>query len=136
MLVIHIVAQIIEHHVTVEDRVAVSKTFLCKAVVVIPWTHLLYHGFNVAIGRKHSHTLVVCEHFTYILRRESEHLVQLRLRRCIPADIEAAGQVIQGHRTHPCQENTLEIALEFLEKVTIEAVGMGYCMIDLLSEFV
>ena len=51
----------------------------------------------------------------------------------MPADIEAAGQVVQCHGTYACHEDTLEHALELLEHIAVEAAGMGDGMVNLLA---
>lgn len=51
----------------------------------------------------------------------------------MPANIEPTRHIIQGHRTDTCDEDTLKHALELLEDITIEAIGMGDCPIYILA---
>ena len=50
----------------------------------------------------------------------------------MPANIETTRHIVQGNRTDTCDENTFKHALELLEDITIEAVGMGDCPIYIL----
>jgi len=51
----------------------------------------------------------------------------------MPTNIETARHIVQGNRTDTCDENTLKHALELLEDITIEAVGMGDCPIYIFT---
>ena len=136
MLVIHIVAKIIENHIAVEDSVPVTEALFCETVVVVPRTHFLNHSLNVTVGRQHTYTLIIGEHLADILCREAQHLVQFRHRRCIPPDVETAGQVIQGDRAHSCQKDALEHALEQFEDFPVETACVGHLVVNFLPVFV
>lgn len=73
---------------------------------------------------------------THILLREPQHAVEKWIRADIPADIEAAGQIVQGNRADTRHENTVEHALVILEGIPIETAGMRDNMIDLVVLFI
>ena len=50
---------------------------------------------------------VVGQHLTYLLFGESHHLVESVGKGVVGTDIEAAGEVVEGHRTHACHEDAL-----------------------------
>lgn len=110
------------------------KRFLGKAIVVILWLHLLNHRLHIAFQL--SRFLIVTHHGTHILLREPQHAVEKWIRADIPADIEAAGQIVQGNRADTRHENTVEHALVILEGIPIETAGMRDNMIDLVVLFI
>lgn len=66
----------------------------------------------------------------------TQHAVEKWIRADIPADIEAAGQIVQGNRADTRHENTVEHALVILEGIPIETAGMRDNMIDLVVLFI
>ena len=130
------VAEVVEHHVAVEHPSGVFKTVFGEAVVVVPRPHLFNHSLHVAMRRQHAHLFIIIEHGAHVVGGEAQHLVEGGVRREVPPDVEAAGKVVEGHWTDAGEEDTVEVSLELLEQVTIEAVGMGYGMIHRLALFV
>ena len=128
--------QVVKHHIAVENRVAVTQAFFSETIVVVPRLHILNHILYVAVCGKHPHALVVQEHIPHIRGGEPEHLVQFRLGGSIPTDVEAAGEVVECDGAYSGEEDALEIALELLEKVPVEPVGVGDGVIDFLALFV
>ena len=68
-----------------------------------------------------------------LLPSSPTYLVELWLGGDMPANIESTRHIIQGHRTDTRDEDTLEHTLEFLEDITVEAIGMGDCPIYLFT---
>lgn len=51
---------------------------------------------------------VILQHIPYIFFCESCHFIELWIQRVIGADVESAGQVIHGNRTHSRYKTTLD----------------------------
>ena len=68
---------------------------------------------------------VILQHIPYIFFCESCHFIELWIQRVIGADVESAGQVVQGDGADAGHEDALEHAFEFLEYFTVESAGMG-----------
>ena len=73
------------------------------------------------------------EHGAHVRFAESQHHVELVVGTDIPADVESAGQVVQGDGADAGHEDALEHAFEFLEYFTVESAGMGQGMINVFS---
>ena len=131
--VIHVVAEIVEHHVAIKHSDTLIQCFFCKAIVVVPRLHILDDGFHIAICRNASHLLIISEHLDYILGREAQHLVELWLYGDIPSHIIPTCYIIKCNRTDTHHEDTLEVSLELLEDITIESIGMSNGMIHFLT---
>ena len=54
----------------------------------------------------------------------------------MPADIESTSHIIQGNWAYACHEDAGKVALELLEHIAVEAIGMGDGMIYFLTFFV
>jgi len=80
--------------------------------------------------------LVIGKHLHHIGSGKAQHLVKLRLDGDVPTDIESTRHIIQGYRTHAHHKDAFKVALEFLEHITIEAIGMGDGMIHLLATLI
>ena len=50
---------------------------------------------------------VVSEHVAHLVLCEAHHLVESVCKRIIGADVESAGEVIEGHRADTCDEYAL-----------------------------
>ena len=46
---IHIVTQIIKHHITVEHLRITRQALFCKTIIVIPRLHLSYHRLDISL---------------------------------------------------------------------------------------
>ena len=75
----------------------------------------------------------LCHRCTIFLESILCLLVKLWLDGNVPTDVGSARHLIQGHRADTHHEDTLEVAFELLEYVTIETIGMGDGMIYLLA---
>ena len=51
----------------------------------------------------------------------------------MPVNIESTRHIVQGYRTDTSDKNTLKHALELLEDITVETIGMSYCPIYILT---
>ena len=80
--------------------------------------------------------MIVTQHGTHILHPAPQHAVEKWIRADIQADIEAAGQIVQGNRADTRHENTVEHALVILEGITIEPAGMRDNMKALVVLFI
>ena len=76
---------------------------------------------------------IIGKHLYDISSRESKHLVKFRFDRDVPSYIETAGYIIKRNRTNTHHKDAFEVALEFLEDITVESIGMGDGMIYLLT---
>ena len=65
------------------------------------------------------------EHLAHFFRGEAEHLVEIEDGGYIPTNVESAGKVVEGDRTYASEKYPLKRALELLEHVTVESLGMG-----------
>ena len=132
----HVIAEIIENHIAIKYLALGFQSIRRETIVIVPGFHVTDNRLNITIRANGSLFLIIGKHLPNILRRKAQHLVELRLRRNMPADIETTRHIIQGHRTYSRDENPVEIALELLEDVTIETFGMGDCPIHILTLFV
>ena len=117
--------QIIEHHVTVEHLWVTLQAFFGKTIIVIPWSHLLYHRIYIRIARQLPGILIILEHLAYIGLAESQHHIKLMIGTDIPTDIESTSQVVQCYWADTGHEDTLEHTFELLEDFAVEATGVG-----------
>ena len=134
--VVHVVAEVVQHHVAVEHSCVFLQCLFCKAVVVVPRLHVAHYRLHVAVGRDASHLLVVREHVYDILGGESKHLVKLGLYGYVPPHVVAACHIIERYGAYAHHEYALKVSLELLEHVAVEPIGMCYGMIHLLSVLV
>ena len=76
---------------------------------------------------------IVREHLAHFISGETEHLVEIEEGRDIPSNVETAGKIVEGYGAYSREEYSLKRALELLEHVTIEALGMGQLVIYLFA---
>ena len=132
----HVIAEIIENHIAIKHLALFFQSIRRETIVIIPGFHVTDNRLNIAIRTDGPFFLIIGKHPPNILRRKAQHLVELRLRRNMPADVETTRHIIQGHGTYSRNKNPVEITLELLEDVTIETFGMGDCPIHILTLFV
>ena len=132
----HVIAEIIENHIAIKHLALFFQSIRRETIVIIPGFHVTDNRLNIAIRTDGPFFLIIGKHPPNILRRKAQHLVELRLRRNMPADVETTRHIIQGHGTYSRDKNPVEITLELLEDVTIETFGMGDCPIHILTLFV
>ena len=128
---IYIVPQIVEHHVAVEHLGVTVQTGFGEAVVVVPGFHFGNHLVDVSVVP--ASILVVLQDAPDVGLAEAEHLVELGLDGDVPADVEAAAEVVEGDGADADHEDALEHALELLEHFAVEAGGVGDSVVYLVA---
>ena len=134
MSISYIIAQIIQHHVTIEHPRVFIKTLLSKAIIIIPRFHLRYHLLNIPVQLPRF--LIITKHLTHFHFTESQQHIKLRLCGNIPSDIKTARQVVQSHRADASHKNTVKHPFKLLEYIAIETTGMRQGMVDFLPFFI
>ena len=119
--------QVVEHHVGV---VEIGLGFLGEPVAVVPLAHQR-HGF-IDVLVEHAVIAAGLQQARHFRLGEADHLVEIRLQADVGADVEAAGDVVHGHRQHAGDEQALDAAtaavgagLEGGEEVAEEAAAVG-----------
>ena len=133
---LHIISEIVEYHIAIEYFGLSAQGTFRKAIVVIPWFHVCKDCIHIGISTYLSYTLIIGYHVINILCREAEHLVEYRLGRYVPSNVETAGQVIECNRADSCHENAGKHPLEYLEYLSVESAGVCQCPIHLLAVLV
>ena len=130
-VIVKIVPDKIEHHVRVVHRGS-AITFLCKAVVVIPWLHhfdQFVHTMTERAGGR-----IIGQHSAHFFFRKAYHFIKLGRERIVGADIEAAGEVVHRHRADSGNETTLDAGIGsgfyFIEEGTQIPFAMRFVSIS------
>ena len=129
-VIVKIVPDKIEYHVRVVHRGS-AITFLCKAVVVIPWLHhfdQFVHTMTEVAGGG-----IIGQHSAHFFFRKAYHFIKLGRERVVGADIEAAGEVVHGYRNYSSNETTLDAGIGsgfyFIEEGTQITFAMRFVSI-------
>ena len=119
------VLQVVEHHVRV---VEIRLGALGEPIAVVPLPHEGQGGVDLLI--EHADAAVGLEQAPHF-RREAEDLVEVGFQADVGADVEAAGDVVHGHRRDAGDEQALQTAagafgaaLEGREEVAVEATAV------------
>ena len=132
-LVRHGLLEVVEHHVRV---VHVGLDVLGEAVAVVPLAHQAQGLVHVLVER--AAVPVQLQQTPRLGLREAEHLVEVRVQADVPADVEAAGHVVQGDGRDAGDEQPLDAAaalpgarLERREEAAEEAAAVRERLVGL-----
>ena len=121
------VVEVVEHHVGV---VQIGLGLFGEAVAVVPLAHDVHGGSDVLV--EHAQVPVRFDQAPHLRLGEADHLIEVRVQADVLADVEAAGDVVQGDRRHAGDEQALQTAaaavgaaLEGGEEVAVEAAAVG-----------
>ncbi len=120
--------EIVQHHIAVENLGVSQYSLLREAVVVVPGLH--FGDESLLVGGDGSNALIVAYHLAHVIFREAENHVELWVSADVVGYVEAAGDVVEGHRADAHHQYAVEVALEELEYIAVEARGVGQCMVD------
>ena len=127
------VLHVVEHHVGVVDD---ALRLFREPVAVVPLAHGAARRFDVLV--EHAQVPVRLQHAPHLVLGETEHLVELGPEAQVGADVEAARDVVHGHRRDTRDEQPLHAAvlrarLERREEAAVEAAAVGERVVRLRS---
>ena len=116
--------------------VEIGRGLLGEPVAVVPLAHQRHRFIHVLVER--AVVAVGLHQVAHLGLGEADHFVEVRFQADVGADVEAAGDVVHGHRRHPGDEQPIDAAaaarragLQGSEEAAVEAAAMGEGLVRL-----